>query len=220
MRIAAAVAILVGVVSCKAPGHAKEGDTLLAQASLVIDDLDGPTIYMPAAKANETLPDAKVVRLAIARGVHWAKVDAMLARLEKAGKTVSILVGKRRKVHGFQLSDKLEGKTVKLTAQTRGKFCLWPPKPDKPDTSVALGKPKVIEGKCVQRGDKKHISRAYVRELVREAHKKWGIQDVIVELHPHIGWADAVRAIDGARTCCNKPKVAIRVQVQRSAPGS
>jgi hypothetical protein len=210
--------LLLGFVACKAPGHAKEGDTLLAQASQTIDDLDGPTVYMPDAEKNKTLPDAKVVRLAIARAVYWADVDAMLHRLEKAGKRVSILVGKRRKVRGFQLSDELQGKSVKLTVQTHGKFCMWPPKDDEPDPSVALGKPKETELKCVQRGDKKHISRAYVRELVREANKKWGVSDVIVELHPHVDWADAVRAIDGARTCCKKPKREIRVKVKRSVP--
>ena len=92
----------------------------------------------------------------------------------------------------------MESEPIRLFTTDRGKACVSPP--------------GVAEAKCVQRGDKKHIDRAFVRELIREAIRGYGIADVVVELPPTIEWADAVRAVDGARTCCKnvQPRVSVK----------
>lgn len=190
-----------GSFGCSSPSQANEGGVLLAQATGVVEAEQGPLLTMTAGKKVGAIPDAPVIRLAIGRDVHWWVVDSVLKRIEKAGKRYSLLVGKRRKTRGFVLSETIEGESIQLTATDRGKACVSPP--------------GVAEAKCVQRRDKKHISRAFTRELTREAVKGYRLHAVKVHLPRAITWADVVRVVDGARTCCAKSRTPIRVHVIR-----
>ncbi len=197
--VAAIAAIVAASPGCGAPKQATDHDILLAQATGVIDAEPGPTITLPGTRRDAPLPDGPVIRVVIARHVTWGEVNYMLRRIEKAGKRYSLLVGRRRKTRAFVLSDKIEGKSIQLTATDDGKACVSPP--------------GVAEAKCVQRRDKVHISRAFTRELVREAMKGYGLRDVRVHLPRRIQWADVVRVVDAARTCC--AKVTMRVEINR-----
>ena len=74
--------------------------------------------------------------------------------------------------------------------------------------------PGVEEAKCVKRrGDTRHVDRAFTRQLVREAVAGYQLSDVVVEIPPDLEWADVMRAVDAAKTCCKEdsPRAAIRV---------
>ena len=68
------------------------------------------------------------------------------------------------------------------------------------------------EATCVARSDKKHIDRAFVRELTRTAVKEYDLAQVRVVVDPALEWGDAVRAIDGARTCCGQKSISVSVE--------
>ena len=182
-----------------AKGHAKVDGILLPQARGVVDAPDGPTLKIPGDDLT-TLPEGPIVRLAIARDVPWKTVDALLVRIEAAGKRPVLLVGKRLKVREFVINEELENsESIALTATADGKSCVSPP--------------GVPEAKCVQPLDKDRIDRAHTRKLVREAVKGYKLTDVNVEVPLNLGWADVVRTIDSARTCCKGTEV--RVQLNR-----
>jgi len=48
----------------------------------------------------------------------------------------------------------------------------------------------------------KHIDRAFVRDVMAKAVKAYDLKRVHVMVDPSLTWGDAVRAVDGARTCC------------------
>ena len=62
--------------------------------------------------------------------------------------------------------------------------------------------------RCFQGGDRRHVHRAFGREHIREAVKAYERHEVRVRVDPAIEWADAIRAVDGARTCCGDTRVA------------
>jgi hypothetical protein len=184
-------------VRFKAKGHAKVDGILLPQARGVADAPDGPTLHIPGDDLT-TLPDAPIIRLAIARDVPWKTVLALMVRIEEAGKRPVLLVGKRLKVREFIISDELENSdSIALTATVDGKSCVSPP--------------GVPEAKCVQPLDKDRIDRAHTRKLVREAMNVYHLTDVNVEVPPNLGWADVVRTIDSARTCCKGTEMRVKL---------
>ena len=63
----------------------------------------------------------------------------------------------------------------------------------------------------MQGADKKHVQRAFVRETIRDAVKAYGITDVDVMVTPDLQWADVVKTIDGARTCCGDTDVRVKL---------
>lgn len=143
--------------------------------------------------------DDEHVRLIIAMDVPWQTVDTTLDAVVAAGKKPVILVGKRKYVKAIHLSDQLSGApAMQLTATMEGKICLSPP-----DTAKA---------KCVRRYiEDKHIDRAFTRGLVREGVEAYGLYDVELLVPGAMDWADVVRAVDGARTCCGDTDVRVKV---------
>lgn len=180
--------------ACSGTGLAEIDGALLAQADAVLEPMDGETFVIKGEdhsaqeKAIDALPAGTVVRLAIDGEVPWKTVESLIDRVERQHKRLVLLVGKRHKVRALRLSDELEGPAVELIAMVDGKACVRPP--------------GSVEAGCVQTVEEKHIDRAYVRELVREARKAYQLSDVVVQVDPALGWANVVRAIDGARTCC------------------
>ena len=69
--------------------------------------------------------------------------------------------------------------------------------------------------KCTQRSDKLHADRAGIRQLVREARKGYRLDNLSLSVDPMIEYADYIRAVDGARTCCTKlPMTKVSVVIQ------
>jgi hypothetical protein len=134
------------------------------------------------------------VLLAIEREVPWARARALLER-NRPDYPVLPLVGKRDQVHGITLFDPPSGKPViELTGNVEGKFCIRPP--------------NSVEAYCVQ-GSSRHISRAFVRETVRNAVNAYGLTELGLVPDEDLEWVNVVRLIDGARTCC--PGVVVSV---------
>lgn len=197
MRFPALFALVA--LSCTGKGQAQVGEALIPQADGVIAAEPGDTLEVSdPEQVVEAIPDGPVVRLAIDRNVPFQRVAELVEWVEAEGKKPVLLVGRRSKIKAFVMNDELQGDPITVTTTTDGKACVQPP-----------GSP---EAKCVQRSDKKHISRAYTRELVREAMNAYRLYDVEVILPPDLGWGDAVRALDGARTCCQDTQMRVRVK--------
>ena len=193
---------LTGLAACDAPPQGKVGKTLLAQADDIQPVPQEPgavTVEFPADPLAE-LPDATIVHLAIARNTPYSQVQSVLQRLSDAGKTVRILAASRKYVGVFELDEELKGEAIRLWVNQEGKSCVSPP--------------GVEEAKCVKRrGRTRHVDRAFTRQLVREAVAGYQLSDVVVEIPPTLEWADVLRAIDAARTCCKQDSPRARIRV-------
>ncbi len=206
--------VIVLLASCKGPGHAKVGETLLAQADSATIQVAplGTMVVIPKTavteaqkKASFPWPADETIELALSWDIPWSQVNKMLLELEKAGKNVHLVVGQNEKRAVFQLEDKFEDfRVLRLNDQGQGKACLTAP--------------NVKEGKCVQSWEKKYIDRAGVREIVREGVKSLGIEAVQVEVWPETLWGDVVRLIDGARTCCGATRIKVRLSPDSRRP--
>ncbi len=204
--IAGIAALVVGTnacqTACTGPKQASVEGAELAQATGVFkpEDADA-TIVLSPDNLKPTIPAGKTIRLAVERTVTWKDVHPFLERLDAAHKKIIFLVGRRHYTRAFHLREKLKvGPTqaFRLIATSKGRSCVAP-----------AGSPQMS---CVQRADKRHIDRAFTRDIVRTAHKRYGLSDVIVEIDADLEWADVVRAVDAARTCCKDP---LRVFVMR-----
>ena len=70
----------------------------------------------------------------------------------------------------------------------------------------------------VQGLDEKHIHRAFVRGNVDEAARAYQLREVQVRVEPDVEWADVVRTVDGARTCCGSKRLAVAIDRGEPAP--
>jgi hypothetical protein len=198
--LSAASVLWSGCGWLRGKGDAEVEGVLLAQADGNVIAAEAPTVTLDKGqRADEIeLPDAaSSVRVAIGREVSYGQAKTLIKRVEKAGKRPIILVGQRYKLRSIELNDELGSprSAIRLVATPDGKACVAPP--DNP------------ESKCVIQQLSDHVSTAYVREFVREAVKGYGLDEVRVFVRPSVEWADVIRAIDGARTCCDhmRPKV-------------
>lgn len=196
MRALALVALLA---ACGPnPYEARIDGVLLPDAEGVVPAGDAPLIKITPEAPTPAIPDGPEVRVAIARAVPWSTVKQTIDALAAKGVRPVFLVGQRREVHGFVLSDEIGGPGIRLTASADGKFCVGPPDVD--------------EAKCVQSADKRHVNRAFVRETIREAVDAYGLTEVDAVVQPDVQWADVVRTVDGARTCCKGRVVKVKLQ--------
>ena len=99
--------------------------------------------------------------------------------------------------HGWTLTDEITGPAIQITSTPDGKFCVGPP-------TVELAK-------CVQSSDKLHINRAFVREIMRDAVAAYGLTEAEVHGVAALEWADVVKTVDGARTCCGKTVIKVKL---------
>lgn len=197
MRMILATCVLAAAACGQNPYEATVEGVLLADATGVVPAEDGPLVKLTLDDLEPTFPDAPVVRLAIARDVSWGRVQTTLAALRDKGIRPVLLVGKRDAVHGFVLSEEVGEVSIHLTATPDGKFC--------------VGRTGIDEARCVTSADRKHIHRAFVREHIRDAVKAYGLDEVDVVVTPDLQWADVVRTIDGARTCCKGTPVKVKL---------
>lgn len=204
--LAASLALACGCKStgCKGNRQAHVEDIWVPQAEGLSDAPEGDTLAITPDLAAPELPESAAVRLAVARDVPWSQVRDIRERVLSAGKTPYLLVADERKVGAIALYETLQGEAINLFVSAGGKVCVAP-----------QGSP---EAKCVQSGDKMHVDRAGTRALIREAVGAYGLQDVLVDVLPDIEWADVVRSVDGARTCCllddRKDNDTIRVRLK------
>ena len=194
-----AIFVLVLAACGPNPYQAKVEDILLADADdvIAVPKDSGPLVKLSLEHLEPEIPDAPVFRLAIARDVAWEKVQKTLEAAKAKGATPIVLVGRRSDVYAFVLTDEIGEHSIHLTSTPDGKFCVGPP--------------TTFEAKCVQGADKKHVQRAFVRETIRDAVKAYGITDVDVMVTPDLEWADVVKTIDGARTCCGDTDVRVKL---------
>ncbi len=190
MRTVTVLALTAALAAAGCDSHleARVGDALLPQALGVVPAAAGPTVVvMPGQPTPAFAPGP--VRVAIDHAVPWREVEPLLAALDAAGARPAFLVGQRQYVHAFPLSDELaDAYTLRLRARATGTFCLSPP--------------GTREAYCVEGGTRMHISSMYVREAVQKAVAEYRIRQAWVIPEPDTRWADVVRTIDGARTCC------------------
>lgn len=213
--LAALAALALAAPGCKNHFEAKVDGILLAEAdsneAVTAEEAKAPKVVV---RAEPSVPDEELpmpasgaVQLVIERSVPWARVEALLATLESKKLEPILLVGQTHRVRRFQLNDALtEGKErFTLTGDANGKFCVQTAQ--LPQAYCVAGRP--IAGK--------HIHRAFVRETVRDVVKKWEMKEAMAYVDPAMEWADVLRLIDGARTCCGKD-TKVLVQVAREAP--
>jgi len=188
------------IAGCNAPPLGKIGDTFLAQAADTRElpkSADAESIELDDFNPK-VLPKANEIRLAAGKQAPWKSVREATRSLEAAGKKVHLLTARRRIVGALELYETLEAAPIEVVSRTDGKSC------------VRL--PGVREAKCVQRVDARHVDRAHLRQLVREAVRVSKIRDVAVHVPEDMEWADVVRTVDGARTCCKehlRPRVTL-----------
>jgi hypothetical protein len=205
---AAAAALLVAAASCGDNSDATIDGVLLAQADGVSEPPEGMNLAVDVDTIEKAVvpAGAKVVRLAIGRKVHWNQVQALASRVQAAGARPVYLVGNWNKTRAFAIEDTWPGgnRAIQIIDYVDGKACIQPP--------------GSVEAKCVQSSTKNYIEEAYVREFVREQVKMFDLPLVEVDLPASLAWADVVRTIDGARTCCQG--ITVRVRLKPPAPAA
>lgn len=188
MRSAAALALAtLALAACDNRNEARVGGAVLPQAfgtSPLPSGSRAVAVKPGAAPAAVAAGDA----FAFDVNVPWSEARALIAAHPEA----PLVVGDRSALRGFALQDPgAAGPAVKIVATARGKFCLSPP-----GTDLAY---------CMESSDRRHISAAFVREAMRKAVAEYGITQARVDPEEDVLWADLVRTIDGARTCCKVP---------------
>lgn len=194
------VALLALLAACgNNPYEAKIDGVVLAdcEGSVPVPADSGPVVKLTLDNLEPEIPDVEVARLAIAVDVSWGRVKTAIAAMRAKGVRPVLLAGKRDEVRAVVLSDELTGTSIHLTSTPDGKFCIGPPTSN--------------QAKCVQGSDKKHIQRGYLRELMRDAVKAYDMHDVDAMVNDEMWWADVVKTVDGARTCCGDVPVRVKL---------
>ena len=169
------------------------GKAMLPECDGVIPAEPGVDVVILPSDTETIIPNAPVIRIAADRFVPWSKVRDVARQIEAQGSQPVFLVGVDDKVRAFVLSEELGGgPTIRVTSTADGKSCIQEPGHE--------------EGICAQSVNRQHIERSSVREFVEQAMKASGATEVEVSVEGTLGWADVVRTIDGARTCCGKDK--------------
>lgn len=185
------------LVACDDP-TVRVGRARLPEADGVVDapagaDLvvtaDGP---LPKPPAGE-----KTVRVVADIGVPWGRVRDAANAARAAGARPVLVVGHVRKLRALPPTVEALPQSLLLQVTAEHKACLQPP-----DADSRL---------CVESQGGRYVNRTGIRQLVRDGVKGYGMTLVHVNVDPTLSWADAVRAIDGARTCC-KQKVALSIE--------
>ncbi len=166
----------------------KVGKSWLADADATVPAPAGTPIEVGVTPIPAHLSGP--VPVAIDRDVPYPKALEALHAVEQAGGQPLALVAVRTHVEAIVPPQQQSGAAIRLQARTEGKACVSPPDND--------------EATCVSRKDHIHIDRAFVRQILAQAVREYGLKRVHVTIDPSLTWADAIRAIDGARTCCGE----------------
>ncbi|HVK78214.1 MAG TPA: hypothetical protein VM734_33145 [Kofleriaceae bacterium] len=206
MRRTAAVLAALGLAAtaCNANLEARVDGALLPQATGTVAPGPGVTVVITPTEVPTVLPLSGTgnppivhpVKLAVDHKVPWRVVEQVLDRADDARQATVFLVGRRHRVAGFVLSDRLDlGPVLTVRAYVGGKFCVSPPGTD--------------EAYCLESADKQHISALFARGVMDKAVRQYGITQARVVADPDLAWADLVRTVDGTRTCCQGMKVLV-----------
>jgi hypothetical protein len=171
-----------------APVETKVGEARLIDAQGTVDAPAGPTIEVGKQPIPASLSGP--VRLAIDREIPYRDAIAAARAVRAAGGTPIFLVTRRDKVYALPEPSPKVDDAIRLSARADGKACVSPPGTE--------------EATCVSRVDQQRIDRAFVRQILYKAVKTYDLKHVHVVIEPEMPWSDAVRAIDGARTCCGQ----------------
>lgn len=183
-------------LSCTGDYQAKINDVWIPQADSIQPLPQGENWIIDADGKAGKVPKSANVFMIAPREIPWHKIQSLRENIQSLGKTPFLVVGKRKKTGVFLPSDEIAKENgvatqaISAYVTPKGKFCVGPP--------------KAIEYKCTQRSDKLHADRAGIRQLVREARKGYRLDSLNLNVDPMIGYADYIRAVDGARTCCSK----------------
>jgi len=160
---------------------------------------DGALVELPVS--GTPLPavpaGAKVVQIAADDHTPWSAVMSYALAVQAAGARPVLLVAYHNGRGVVPPTAEAIEDSILLEATTETKWCISPPHAD--------------ERLCAERPDGQHVDRASVRGLVRDAVKGYALDHVHVRLDPALSWADAMRVIDGARTCCQQ-KITVSVE--------
>lgn len=197
------------------PVEVRIGRARLADADAVVQAADGLTVEV-LGPGTQVPAGGGVVRLAIDRDASFgAVVEAVRAVRAAGGKPVLLVATRRNKVMALPEADADEGEGFWLEATgnagpCKGEgicACVAPPDAEvRPDGTI------YAEKGCAARKDHKSLDRSFVRQLVREGRELYRVSHVRVVVEPTATWADAVRTIDGARTCCEGETVRVSVR--------
>jgi hypothetical protein len=183
----------------------KVGKVTLADADGVIAPEPGPVLVL-GPEEDAPLPavpaGAKVVQIAAARDLSYARVRELVKAVQKAGARPVLLVGAKGQAMALPHTGPATSSSILLETTMDGE-----------DAKACIAPPEAVERQCALRPGSKHVDRAFVREIVRHAVDGYHLQVVHVKPDESQSWADAVRAIDGARTCCGA-KAAITVSIE------
>lgn len=195
-----AVVMALVITGCKQELEAKVGGALLPQANGVVAAAEtsrGPTVVVKPGAPVPAMA-AGPVRLAVDIRVPWSQLAKVLDAADAAGATPQMMVGVRREIRGFVLSDQLDDQyALRMQTTGGGKFCLSPP--------------GTRDAYCVEGADHHNVSSLYVREAVKKAVAEYNIMQAWVVPDPDARWGDIVRTIDGARTCCGKQRFRVAI---------
>jgi hypothetical protein len=176
------------VAACKPPPETIGSARLPEADGTVAPPPEGAVIEVGKDKVPRSL-SGTVRIVADAERPYSEVVAATQAVREAGGKPVLLVVTRRGKLAALPPPAERIEKAIKLSARAEGKACVSPPGTD--------------EATCISRVDQKRIDRAFVRQILFKAVKEYELKHVNVVVDPSLPWSDAVRAIDGARTCCN-----------------
>jgi len=179
------------VLACGAACQQSEpvvGKAYLIEASGTRPAPEGPTIEVGVTPIPASLSGP--VRVAIDRAVPYTTAVEALKQIKAAGGTPVPLVAVREKIGELIPPDTKTGDAINLWADPDGRACVAPH-----DSATAT---------CVTPKATKHIDRAFVRDVIAQAVKAYDLKRVHVLVDSSLNWGDAVRAIDGARTCCGE----------------
>jgi len=197
--------LLACAVACGRPMFVSIGQVTLADADGVVAPEAGPVLELGPG-ADAPLPKipagAKVVQIAAARDLPYARVHELVQAVHAAGARPVLLVGQRGKVMALPHTVDAVAQSILLDANMEGD-----------EAKACISPPAAVERVCTKRPGSAHVDRAFVRELVRDAVKGYQLTHVHVRPDGSLTWGDAVRAIDGARTCCGKD-VAIAISLE------
>ncbi|MBK9070563.1 MAG: hypothetical protein IPL79_06130 [Myxococcales bacterium] len=138
--------------------------------------------------------------------MSWVRVLPFLQRLKATGVKPVFLTGYRDEARAFLPTDVISDKPpITIDVNRGGDFCVSPSNGfyDIPVSIGAPSKGENIESVCIQT-DMVSISRANVRESMREAIKQYGVYEVMIRMDEQAAWLDMVKAVDGVRTRCGK----------------
>jgi hypothetical protein len=191
-----------------APPEPRVGKARLAEADGVIDAPASSVVVEVPGELPASL--GGVVRVAADRDAAWSDVVAVIEKIRAAGGQPVLLVARRGDVKALPPpAAPAEGGLRLVARKTDHQVCVTP---DRVQLQLDPSGAKIEERSCVARSDYKHIDRAHVRYLVRESIKDQPVKHVRATIDPALSWADAIRAIDGARTCCGDARIDVELE--------